>query len=211
MVRKKKKAAADDAPLEGSAQEGAESGASAATSTEDEGRDLTPEEHIQVLLDKVEDLNGRWMRAQADYQNQRRRAHADLESGIKRHISPLLEELLFVLDFLDMALASPATNDETKNLVMGVQMTRTKFVQALENANVREIPTDGAFDPALHDATEVRETEDAEPGAIVATMRKGYTWKDHVLRHAQVAVAPSAADSEAESGSDEEAVEGDSA
>lgn len=191
----------DDGPDDDSAGDASERTQNAGTTTEDaERRKLTPDEQIGELEAKCQDLNGRWMRAQADYQNLRRRAHTDLETGIKRNMAPLLEELLFVLDFLDMALASPATHDETKNLVMGIQMTRTKFVQALENSNVTEIPTTGEFDPALHDATEVRDVAEAEPGSIVATVRKGYTWKEHVLRHAQVAVAKSADDDTAAPG-----------
>ncbi len=147
---------------------------------------------VDELQERCAELEQRALRAQADYKNLRRRTLTDLEAGIRRSMQPLLDELLLVLDFLDMALASPATNDETKNLVQGVQMTRTKFVQALENSDVREVPTDGTFDPAVHDATDTRVTEDVEPGTIVAVARKGYTWQGTVLRPAQVVVAASA-------------------
>ena len=158
---------------------------------ENQEPETTPSLEGQVLdlTARCEDLNSRWLRAQADYQNLRRRAQQDLETSLQRNVQPLLEELLFVLDYLDMALASPATNEETKNLVLGVQMTRSRFVQSLENSGVKEIPTDGTFDPALHEATEARAVEDAEPGSILETVRRGFTWQDRVLRHAQVVVA----------------------
>jgi molecular chaperone GrpE len=139
--------------------------------------------------DQIADLESRWLRAQADYKNLKRRSLSDLEASLQRHMRPLLEELLLVLDFLDMALASPAEAPETKNLVLGVQMTRTKFVQALEASDVEEIKTNGDFDPALHDATETRSDEGAEVGSILSTVRKGFTWQGKVLRPAQVVVA----------------------
>ncbi|HED64596.1 MAG TPA: nucleotide exchange factor GrpE, partial [Planctomycetes bacterium] len=123
------------------------------------------------------------------YKNLRRRALTDLEAGIQRAMQPLLEELLLVFDFLDMAMASPAEHPETKNLLTGIEMTRQKFASALEGSDVQEIPTDGAFDPRVHDATSTEETEEHEPGTILDTIRKGYTWQGRVLRPAQVVVA----------------------
>ena len=143
---------------------------------------------VEDLLARCQELEGKALRAHADYQNLRRRAQADLEAGIKRQMQPLLEELLFVLDFLDMALASPATTDETKNLAMGIEMTRNKFVQALEASDVVAIATEGRFDPTLHDAAEAVEDAEREPGTILETLRRGYKWRDQVLRPARVRV-----------------------
>ena len=142
----------------------------------------------QDLLVRCRELEAKALRAHADYQNLKRRAQADLEAGLRRQMTPLLDDLLLVLDFLDMALASPATHDETKNLAMGVEMTRNKFVQALEASDVVAIDTTGKFDPALHDAAEAVEDPDQEPGTILATLRRGYKWQEHVLRPAQVKV-----------------------
>ncbi len=160
------------------------------------------------LLARCHELEAKALRAHADYQNLRRRAQADLEAGIKRQMQPLIEDLLLVLDFLDMALASPATNEETKNLAIGVEMTRNKFVQALEASDVLVIDTSGRFDPALHDASEALENPDQEPGTILATLRRGYKWHEQVLRPAQVRVVAGdlkASDPEDEEGNTEEA------
>ena len=156
------------------------------------------EAEVELLRDKV-------MRAQADYQNLRRRSSAEYETGIKRTLQPLLEELLFVLDYLELALASPTTTDEAKNLAVGVEMTRTKLFQALEKVEVFPIVAEGVFDPKLHDASETRVAPDAEPGTILETTRRGYTWKELVLRPAQVIVAAS---EEAEASEEEQADEG---
>lgn len=156
--------------------------------------DESLEERVQRLEQECDELKTSWSRARADYQNLKRRAQADYEAGIQRTMQPLLEDLLFVLDFLDMALASPATNDETRNLAKGVEMTRTKFAQALEREDVRPIDTTGDFDPSVHEATATVDRPDLEPGTIVETVRHGYTWRGNVLRHAHVVVAAGDAD-----------------
>ena len=142
----------------------------------------------QDLILRCQELEAKALRAHADYQNLKRRAQADLEAGLRRQMTPLLDDLLLVLDFLDMALASPATHEETKNLAMGVEMTRNKFVQALEASDVVAIDTTGKFDPTLHDAAEAIDDPDQEPGTILATLRRGYKWQEQVLRPAQVRV-----------------------
>ena len=68
-------------------------------------------------------------------------------------------------------------------------MTRDQLVTAIGAENVKTIDTDGPFDPALHQAMEIVESADHEPGSIVTCVRDGYTWQDVVLRSAQVNVA----------------------
>jgi molecular chaperone GrpE len=135
------------------------------------------------------DLEARWLRAQADYQNLRRRAQQELDSSLFRVLQPLLDELLLVADYLDMALAAPATGAEAKALAAGVELTRSKLAQALEQVDVRAIPTSGSFDPALHEAAESRVVREKAPGTVLATTRPGYTWQGRILRPARVVVA----------------------
>ena len=159
--------------------------------------DLTGDEDPAELARQRDEFLGLWKRAQADYKNLRRRGLADLEAGIRRSLQPLLENMLLVLDHLDMALSSPTESEDAKNLAIGVKMTRDQFAAALEREDVQEIPTDGAFDPELHQAVAKVEDSGAEPGTIVETVRKGYRWRDVVLRHAHVRVAAEPASAEA--------------
>ena len=180
------------------------SGESAAAEAADAA--TTPEERIAELEARCEELSARALRAQADYKNLRRRSLEDLEAGLRRQLQPLLGELLFVLDYLDLALASPLESPDAKNLAVGVEMTRAKLVQALENSEVYPIATEGAFDPTLHEATESREVEGAAPGTIVETTLKGYTWQGNLLRAARVVVA-AGGDAQAEEGAPTEEAE----
>lgn len=144
---------------------------------------------VEALEAELETLREQSLRAKADYQNLKRRTQSDYEAGLKRTLQPLIDELLLVLDYLELALASPTTTDEARNLATGVEMTRVKLLQALESIEVYAIPAGGSFDPRLHDATASRVEPGAEPGTILSTTRKGYTWREQVLRPAQVVVA----------------------
>lgn len=147
-----------------------------------------PTGRVAELESKNADLEGRLLRAQADYQNARRRAQQELDAALLRRLQPLLDELLLVADYLDLALASPAGGEEAKAIARGIAMTRSKLAQALEQVDVRPIRTSGIFDPTQHEAVESR-TSDLEPGTILETLRPGYTWQDRILRPARVVVA----------------------
>lgn len=170
-----------------------------------EESDAVPaEETLESLRAERDDYLARWQRSQADCANMRRRANEDLEARLRLRMQPLLESLLLVLDNLEMALASPTETDEAKNLALGVRMTRDQLLTALGGEDVERIPTDGTFDPNLHQAIELVQDAEAEPGTVVATTRTGFTWRDVVLRSAQVNVAaePEAAEAPAAEAAD---------
>ena len=152
------------------------------------------------LLLQVEEYKSRWQRAQADYQNAKRRGLAEQEAAVRRALQPLLDDCLLVLDHLEMALMCPANGDEARMLAQGVELTKAQFVSILERNGVTPIPEGGMFDPAQHQAMESVEDSGAEPGTIVATLRRGFRWGDSVLRYAQVKVAAGEAEEVTEEG-----------
>lgn len=143
----------------------------------------------EALLAQRDEYLARWQRAQADFQNLRRRSSEDVESAVRRTMMPLLESLLIVMDHLDMALSAPVESEEAKNLALGVRMTRDQFLASLKREGVDAIDEGAEFDPALHEAVATVDSPEAEPGAIVETVRRGYRWRGQVLRHAHVKVA----------------------
>jgi molecular chaperone GrpE len=158
---------------------------------------LTPEEQLQRDRDEYYE---NWRRAQADFQNLRRRQSEVINASVLASKRELLGELLLVLDYLDMALLTPVETQEGKNLAMGVRMTRDQMMQFLSQREVEPIDTSGAFDPSLHEAVETVERDDVAPGTILETSRAGYTLGKDVLRYANVKVsaAPSAGGEDAE-------------
>ena len=151
--------------------------------------ELSGETRLAELEARAQELEARWLRAQADYQNLKRRAQAELETALLRTLQPLLGELLLALDYLDLALSASLTTPEAKNLAAGVQLTRAQLARALEAADVRTIPSAETFDPGLHEAAGQRPTDEVPPGTILATVRAGYTWQGRILRPARVVLA----------------------
>lgn len=130
-----------------------------------------------------------WQRSQADYQNLRRRLQGDIDAAVARSKTALLTDLMLVLDYLEMALATPVTTPEGKNLHAGVEATKTQLVRALEREGVTPVRESGPFDAAIHQAVERVETTELAPNEIESTLRRGYISNGTVLRPAQVRVA----------------------
>lgn len=148
-----------------------------------------PEDALARVTRQRDEYLESWKRAQADYQNLKRRALAEAEAAALRDQRPLLEELLLVLDHLDMALGQPFESEEARNLATGVRMTRDQLVSALESQEVERIDTEGDFDPERHQAVATIPTADAPPGHVLRVVRTGWTHRGQVLRYAQVEVA----------------------
>jgi molecular chaperone GrpE len=184
-----------------SAQRDAETSGGAADGLHGAGEPASPGAPGDVARERDEYLRN-WQRAQADYQNLRRRVQGDIDAAVHRSKKGFYTELLLVLDYLDMACASPCQSADAKGLLAGVEMTRGVLLQALEREGVKPIAANGAFDPALHEAVESVEAPDKPAGSIVAVLRRGWTSTQGVLRPAQVKVAgaPAAKGGEATAG-----------
>lgn len=173
---------------------------------------LTAEEEAELDAENLDPLEKaererdeylqNWQRARADFKNLKRRTLEDIDAAVHRERSALLQENLQVLDYLDMALASPCESQDAKNLLMGVQMTRDQLWKMLEEQGVATITAEGALDPTRHQAVSTVETEDVEPGQIIEEVRKGYLIGERVLRFAQVKVSVAAEEAQAEPGAE---------
>ena len=148
------------------------------------------------------DFRDRWLRAEADLQNYRRRAQRDADESRRSAEDRLLREVIEVLDDLDRALeagpqaapaapkaASKADNDD--RWLTGVTLVAGKIRELLARAGVTPIDALGRpFDPYEHEALlEVDAPEGLAPGDVVIVIRPGYRRGDRVLRPARVAVA----------------------
>ena len=129
-----------------------------------------------------------YLRLAADFDNYRKRVareHAELTARANER---LVNELLPVLDDLERALEAAAEHEEAK-LEEGVQLVHRSLASLLERHGLKEIDTDGAFDPHVHEALLAQPAEDAEEGSVLQVLQKGYRLGDKVLRPARVIVA----------------------
>jgi len=164
--------------------------------------DLAGDDEFAVLVRERNEFREQWERARADYQNLSARLPRQVDEGVRRELEPRLSELLAVLDYLVMALASPAVSNDAKAIVFGVDMVKKLLVDTLTNLGVEpiDVAVGTPLDPARHSAIATRNVPAAADspadGTIVSVEKRGYTWKGRPLRHAQVTVARRAADAE---------------
>jgi len=98
-----------------------------------------------------------------------------------------------VLDNFDMALAATQTSakgDAVQSLQTGVNMIYQQLKSALTEAGLEELDAAGKpFDPNVHEAVSQQETAEIPEGQVVQQLRKGYKFRDRLLRPASVVVA----------------------
>jgi molecular chaperone GrpE len=127
-------------------------------------------------------------RVQADFENYRKRAVRDQERLVAHAHERLVRDLLPILDDLERALEAAERHEEAA-LVDGVRLVQQSLRGALEKEGLSEIATDGPFDPHVHEALLSRPDDDAEPGAVLEVVQRGYRLGDRVVRPARVIVA----------------------
>jgi molecular chaperone GrpE len=126
--------------------------------------------------------------AKADLENLQKQTQKRLDDMLSRANGRLLMQLLPLLDELHLAVEiSKAGNGE---IVEGVEMVRGKFEKLMATEGVSSIDAIGEpFDPRFHEAVLEVETPDQPNGIVIEELRKGYMFKDRVLRASMVKVA----------------------
>jgi molecular chaperone GrpE len=132
-------------------------------------------------------LEDQLLRVAADFENYKKRAAREREEYVTFANERLIKELLPVLDDLERALQAASEHEEAK-LEEGVQLVYRALAALLEHNGVKEIKTDGKFDPHVHEAL-LSQPSEAEQGSVVDVLQKGYTLGDRVVRPARVIVA----------------------
>lgn len=144
---------------------------------------------IAELQAKLDETENKMLRAQADFDNFKRRSRLDQEAAQKYRAQSLVSEILPALDNFERALQIEADNDQTKSLLQGMNMVYNQLAQALQNEGVESIKSVGEeFDPHLHQAVMQVEDENFDSNTVVEELQKGYKLKDRVIRPAMVKV-----------------------
>jgi molecular chaperone GrpE len=171
------------------------------TAAEQAVEEVSVEEALQASLiaelaaakTEAAELKDQMLRIQADAQNIRRRAEADVEKAHKFGQEKFSRELLSVLDNLERALAASPEDEATKALRDGVEMTLQGFTSTLTKFNVEAIDPQGeTFNPEQHQAMAMQENADFPPNTVMAVMQKGYSLHGRLLRPAMVMVSKGA-------------------
>jgi len=132
----------------------------------------------------------RLLRAQAEWDNSRKRILKEKEDAVRYAAEGFLERLLPVMDNFEMGMQAAKTATDAKAIAEGFQMVLTQFQQVLRDSGVEVIDAVGhPFDPHRHEALGHQDSMDHPEGHVMMQMRKGYKLKDRLLRAASVFVA----------------------
>jgi len=129
-------------------------------------------------------------RAQADFQNSRRRLESEASTNLQYANEKLIRSLLPVIDNFERALAQDPAKSDAATILRGMQIVHDQWLTVLKQQKVQEIvPQPGEpFDPTKHEAL-MHQPSDFPEGSVTQTLVKGYSLHDRTLRPAQVAVS----------------------
>jgi len=158
---------------------------------EEESKEEVKEElsELDALKEENKRLREQYLRTLADTENYKKRVDEERTRERKYASQRLLEKLLYSVDIFDKAVNMKTDDEKLNNFLIGFQMINNNIKTVLEEEGVKKIKTIGEkFDPRYHNAIETNYDETVEEDVILSEMLSGYTYKDRVLRAANVIV-----------------------
>ena len=137
---------------------------------------------------KFDELNDRYLRMAAEYDNFRKRSARERAQAYTDAGSRAVTALLPTYDNLERAIKAETADAEYKK---GVEMTMTQLTESLKGLNVTVIEASAGttFDPNFHNAVMHVEDESLGENVIAEVFQQGFQIGDKVIRHAMVKVA----------------------
>ena len=130
------------------------------------------------------------LRKQADFENLRKRVEREKKEFHLDASMDLVKAVLPVLDGLERALDAPAEGDAGREFRKGIELLQKQFLETLLKLGLEPIAACGKrFDPQIHHAVEVVESEEHEDHSVLEECQRGYRFQHRLLRPAMVRVA----------------------
>lgn len=138
---------------------------------------------------KIEELQNRLLRLQADFENFRRRTNIEKEQLSTFVTANVVGKFLKVLDNFERAEASAEKGDNVDAVVDGMKKIRRQFEDTFKDLKVEEIEAQNAkFDPNIHEAVMRGHNPELDDEIVDMVFEKGYKLGDKVIRHSKVRV-----------------------
>jgi molecular chaperone GrpE len=154
--------------------------------------DLNMAEALEEARNKLQESEEKVLRLAADFENTKKRLERERDTSLKYAEENILKELLPGIDNIDRALEQAQESNSIESLLEGVELTKGGLLATLEKFGVKPIESVGEpFDPNLHEAIAMEETDEMEPNIVMKEFQKGYFYKDRLLRPAKVIVSKS--------------------
>jgi molecular chaperone GrpE len=146
-----------------------------------------PTSSLQADLDRFRDMA---LRAQADFDNFKKRTAREKEEAIKYANSSLLERLIAIIDNFELGLSAARAEGEKSPIYAGMSMVLKQLTDFLADNGLQPIDAEGQkFDPNLHEAIANEPSIDVPEGVVIRQTRRGYRLKDRLLRPSSVVVS----------------------
>jgi len=144
-------------------------------------------EELESLRRERDELKEQLLRRRAEFENFRKRVERERQNAGTEAVATVLKALVPVLDNLDRALEAEGSDASLRE---GVELTRRELLAILESQGVKlEDPQGQPFDPERHQALAHEPVPGVPEGTVVEVYRKGYSYRDRLLRPALVKVA----------------------
>ena len=153
--------------------------------------DTNPDEvKEQTSDDKYNDLNNRFLRLYAEFENFRKRTNKERLDIINNANADLLKDLIPVIDDFERAITNNEGSEDVVAIKEGFSLIYNKYRGILNTKGLKPMESKGeVFDPEVHEAVANMPTEDKElKGKIIDDLEKGYFLNEKVLRYAKVVV-----------------------
>ena len=160
------------------------------SATEEPGTIGELQRALAVKTEESKDLNDKYLRLAAEFDNYKRLAQRDQRDQIRFGNEQLLKELLPVVDNLERAVKASRNGGSPDVLIQGVDLTLKQLTGALTRFHVMPVETVGQpFDPATHQAVTSVASEKIPERHVVDEFQRGYRLHDRILRAAMVSVS----------------------
>ncbi len=150
----------------------------------EEGRS---EQDIAALVAERDELKDRLLRAQAEFQNLKKRTERERVELFEYASMEAVRVLLPVLDDFERAMKTESSDKEYST---GIELIYNRFYETLKKLGLEPIESQGKpFDPQIHHAVDMVETEESPDHTVLDEFQRGYNFKGRLLRPAMVKVA----------------------
>ena len=158
---------------------------------EEATKEPTLEEQLEEAQAKIAELNDKYLRLMAEFDNYRKRVMKEKTELIKSAGTKVITTILPVLDDMERAEQNMEKMDDVAALKEGLLLIFDKFMKLMATEGLKKIEAiDKVFDTDYHEAIAmVPGQPDDKKGKVIDCIQTGYMLNDKVIRHAKVAVA----------------------
>ena len=155
-----------------------------------ESEEEIEEESKEEKDNKFEELNNKYIRLAADFDNFRKRTVQEKDELSKYTTVEILKKLASSLDTFDRAKESLKDIEDCNKIKEGYEVAYKQLFDTLTKIGLTEIEALGAqFNPNEHEAITQVPTDEYEPDTVAIVAQKGYKYQDKIVRPALVGVA----------------------